>query len=173
MADAARGSGSRIPVVRALAELRRTRTPGTVAMYAAIAATLLLLAMVPLCGPLQSALARNHHARPASLATWVALQVVPKMYSFEHRIWFAREPLTEYLVTRPDGPGVEHETMWINHYPVRAARFESARATITERGEEVHVLVRTSYRGRRWLSRYVVRVDGSALVLEPALERAP
>ena len=134
---------------------------------------MLALALVPVCGPLQSALARNHHARPASLAAWVALQVVPKMYSFEHRIWFSAEPLTEYLLARPDGPGVEHETMWVNHYPVRAARFENARATIALRGEEVHVLVRTSYRGRRWLSRYVVRVSGDALVLEPIEERAP
>ena len=88
------------------------------------------------------------------------------MYSFAHQIWFSREPLTEYLVTRRGGPGVEHETEWVNHDPIRAARFEGSRAEIVARGEDVHVLVRSAYRGRSWISRFVVRVDGDALVLE-------
>jgi hypothetical protein len=160
-------TGSRLLLVRALADLRRTRTPGTIALYAMIGATMLLLATVPVCGPVQDQLARAHHARPSSVATWSVFQVVPKMYSFSHRIWFSREPLTEFLVTRPGGPGVQHETVWVNHYPIRAARFESVRAQIVGRGEDVQVLVRSAYRGRTWISRYVVRVDGDALVLEP------
>ena len=155
------------PLIRAIAELRRARTPGTIALYAAIAVTMLLLASVPVCGPLQTQLARTHHARPSSVPAWAALQLVPKMYSFGHRIWFSREPLTEFLLARPEGPGVEHQTLWVNHYPIRAARFESQRAAIVERGEDVHVLVKTDYRGRAWISRYVVRVDGEGLVLAP------
>ncbi len=172
MVSSGRGSASPILVIRALADLRRARTPGTIALYVAIAAAMLLLATVPLCRPLQDQLARTHHARPSSPAAWLALQLVPKMYSFGHRIWFSREPLTEYLLARPDGPGVEHETMWVNHYPIRAARFESMRAEIAARGEEVHVLVRSAYRGRHWVSRYVVRIDGGALVLVPVADLA-
>lgn len=163
--------GSRIPLVRALSDLRRARTPGTIALYAAIGVTMLLLASVPVCGPVQDQLARAHHARPSSVAAWSVFQVVPKMYSFGHRIWFSREPLTEFLVSRADGPGIEHQTLWVNHYPIRAARFESMREQIVERGEDVHVLVRSAYRGRSWISRYVVRVEGPTLVLEPAEER--
>lgn len=159
--------GSRITLVRALADLRRARTPGTIALYATIGATMLLLVTVPVCGPVQDQLARAHHARPSSIVAWSAFQVVPKMYSFGHRIWLSREPLTEFLVSRPGGPGVEHETLWVNHYPIRAARFESMRAQIVERGEDVHVLVRSAYRGRSWVSRFVVRVAGRELVLEP------
>lgn len=166
MLDGARS----LPVVRAIADLRRARTPGTIALYAAIAMTMLLVVSVSVCGPVQDQLARAHHARPSSVATWSVFQVVPKMYSFAHRIWFSREPLTEFLVTRPDGPGVEHQTIWVNHYPIRAARFESMRGQIVERGEDVHVLVRSAYRGRTWLSRFLVRVDGDALVLEPLEE---
>jgi hypothetical protein len=170
--DTARWSASRILLVRAVADLRRARTRGTIALYVAIASMMLLVASVPVCGPIQTQLARAHHARPSSAATWAVFQIVPKMYSFGHRIWFSREPLTEYLLARPDGPGVEHETMWVNHYPIRAARFEGARADIVGRGEEVHVLVRTDYRGRHWLSRFVIHVDSNALVLEP-VESAP
>ena len=164
--------GSRTPLVRALADLRRERTPGTIALYAAIGITMAVIASVPACPALQRQLARAHHARPSSLAMWAGLQVVPKMYSFAHRIWFSREPLTEFLVTRPEGPGVEHQTMWVNHDPIRAARFEGSRAEIVGRGEDVYVLVRTAYRGNAWVSRFVVRVDGDALVLEPLDEDA-
>ena len=159
-------SVARIPLVRALADLRRARTRGTVALYVALGLTMAVVASVPACPALQRQLARAHHARSSSLAAWAALQVVPKMYSFAHQIWFSREPLSEFLVTRRGGPGVEHETEWVNHDPIRAARFEGSRAAIVARGEDVHVLVRTSYRGRSWTSRFVVRVDGDALVLE-------
>lgn len=154
---------SRIPLVRAIAELRRERTTGTVALYIAIGVVMLLLASVPFSTRLQIQLVEAHHARPASTPRWVVFQVVPKMYSFAHRVWFSPEPLTDFLLTQPD---VEHEMMWVNHYPIRAARFESMRDEIVRRGEDVHVLVQTSYRGRTWTSRYVVRVDGAALVWE-------
>jgi hypothetical protein len=159
---------SRILLIQAVADLRRVRAPGTIALYVAIAVTMVLLLSVPVCGPVQAQLARTHHARPSSVATWAAFQVVPKMYSFGHRIWFSGEPLTEFLLARPGGPGVEYDTMWVNHYPIRAARFESSRAVIVGRGEDGYVLVRSDYRGRHWTSRFIVRVDGSALVLEDA-----
>ncbi len=158
---------SRIPLVQAIAELRRARTPGTVALYIAIGVVMLLLASVPVSTSMQNQLVRAHHARPSSVPRWVVFQLVPKMYSFAHRVWFSPEPLTEFLVTRPDGPSVEHEVTWVNHYPIRAARFESAREEIVRRGQDVHVLVQSGYRGRMFFSRYVVRVDGDGLVLEP------
>ncbi len=151
---------------RAIADLRRERTTGTVAFYVAIGAMTLLLVSLPLCDRVQDQLARAHHARPTSTASWIVFQLAPKMYSFEHRVWFSREPLTEFLVMRPEGPGVDNEVTSINHYPVRAARFESMRDEIVRRGDDVYVLVRSRYRGRSWVSRYVVRVDGSELVLE-------
>lgn len=162
------GRASRILLIQALADLRRTRTPGTVALYVAIAATMTLLLTVPFCRTTQSQLARAHHARPSSVATWAVFQVVPKMYSFGHRIWFSKEPLTEFLLSRPEGPGVDYQTMWVNHYPIRAARFETNRARAVGLGEDVYVLVRSGYRGARWASRFVVRVEDNGLVLEEA-----
>lgn len=157
---------SRIPIVQAVAALRRERTTGTVALYVAIGVVMLVLVSVPVSTSMQNNFARAHHARPTSVARWVAFQIVPKMYSFAHRVWFSREPLSEFLVTRPEGPQVEHETTWVNHYPIRAARFESMRDEIVRRGEDVYVLVQSGYRGRTFISRYVVRVDHGALVLE-------
>ncbi len=163
---------SRIPLVRALADLRRARTRGTVALYLAIAATALLLASVPVCRPVQDQLARAHHARPQSLVHWAAIQVVPKMYSFWHRVWRAGEPISDGALSGAEGPGFPFRTLWLNHYPVRMARFESGRAEIVERGADVHLLVRSGYHGRTWVSRFVVHVDGGGLVLE-AVEPPP
>jgi multisubunit Na+/H+ antiporter MnhG subunit len=153
-------------LARAIADLRRERTTGTVAIYAALGAMMLLVASLPVCGRVQDQFARAHHARPTSTASWVVFQLAPKMYSFEHRVWFSRELLTEFLVTRPQGAGVDNEVSSVNHYPVRAARFEGMRDEIVQRGEDVYVLVRSAYRGRSWVSRYVVRVVGDELVLE-------
>jgi hypothetical protein len=149
-------AGSRIALVRALADLRRERTPGTVALYAALLATMLLLATVPVCGPVQDRMARAHHARPASLTSWTMFQLVPKMYSFGHRVAFSRAPFT-------DEPTY---SLWSNHYPIRAARYEHGRADLVERREDVYLLLRTGYRGRRWTSRFVLHVDGRQLTLQ-------
>jgi len=165
-----RSRWSRIPLACALADLRRERTRGTVALYVAIAATMILLASVPVCGPVQDQFARAHHARPQSLVHWAAFQVVPKMYSFAHRVWRAGEPITDEALQHAEGRAVR--TFWLNHYPARATRFESGRAEIVERGQDVHFLLRTSYRNRRWVSRFVVHVEGGGLVLE-AVEPAP
>lgn len=155
-------------VARAIADLRRQRTAGTVGFYAVLAALALLLISVPVCRPVQGQLVRAHQLRPSSLASWVTFQLTPKMYSFAHQSWFSAEPLTEYMLSRDGASGVEHQMIWVNHYPIRAARFEGARAEIVSRGEDVHVRVRTSYRGRSWIARFVVRVEpGGGLVLEP------
>jgi len=113
----------------------------------------------------QDQLARGHHARPSSLATWSVFQVVPKMYSFGHRIWFGREPFV-------DDSRAQAPSLWLNHYPIRDARFEHGRADIVGRGESVYLLLRTGYQGHRWESRYVVRVEDGGLVLE-LLEATP
>lgn len=150
---------SRIPMLRALAELQGARTPGTIALYGTIGAALAVVLSVPVCGAVQNELALAHHARPASSVTWAAFQVIPKMYSFAHRVWVSPDPLTDEAL-------FETPSLWLNHYPARATRFETSRAELVERGVDMNVLVRTAYQGRRWISRYVVRVEHGGLVIE-------
>jgi len=154
------GALSRIELVRALAELRRERTRGTVVYYIVLAAFLLFLATIPVCGATQTLLARAHHLRPASTVSWSIGQVVPKMYSFSHRVWRDYQP--------PDAFG---PARWINHYPGRLIRSEWDRANVVGRGKDIYLLVRTGYLGRRWVTRYTVRVHDGGLVVEAAEER--
>jgi len=153
-----------VPLLRALVELRRERTRGTVALYIAIATAMLMLASVPVCTPMQDQLARAHHARPSSMFAWTALQVVPKMYSFGHRVWYSARPLSDDA--RPDELDADYRTLWLNHYPARAVRFERGRADVMTRGTDVHLLLRSGYLGRRWITRFVVRVEAGGLVVE-------
>jgi hypothetical protein len=155
---------SRVPLLRALAELKRERTRGTVALYAALAVTMLVIASVPVCTPMQDQLARVQHARPSSLLAWAPLQVVPKMYSFGHRVWYSAQPLGDDAI--PVDDDASYRSLWANHYPARAVRFERGRADVIERGTDVHLMLRTGYHGRRWITRFVVRVDAGRLAIE-------
>src|SRR5258706_3690644 len=112
--------GTRLPLIQ--------RTPGTVALYLAIAATALLLVTMPLCAPVQDQLVRAHHGRPSSVATWTVFQLVPKMYSFAHRVDERTEPIADPTPT----------ATWVNHYPIRAVRFETARADAIARGSDTY-----------------------------------
>ncbi len=154
-----RFADSRIPLLRALTDLRQTRTPGTIALYGTIGAALAMVSSVPVCGVVQDQFVRAHHARPTSAVTWAAFQLVPKMYSFVHLVWVSQDPLTDEALfdTRP---------LWLNHYPARATRFETSRAEFVERATDMNVLVRTAYQGRRWISRYLVRADDGGIVIE-------
>ena len=111
-----------------------------------------LLGTVPVCGPMQDQLARSHHARPSSIALWPLVQVVPKMYSFAHQT----------STSSTNGTPDEGVTVWLNHFPARAMRVERGRQAFVERGHSRYLLVRTAYRGRRWVSRFILRVRNLA-----------
>jgi len=116
---------------------------------------MLLLATVPVCGPMQDQLARSHHARPSTIVAWPLLQIVPKMYSFAHRTWTSTQPHVD------DGA-----SLWINHFPARAMRVERGREDFVERGTDRYLLVRSAYRGRRWVTRFVLHVRDGGIVVE-------
>jgi hypothetical protein len=146
-----------VPLLAALRDLRRERTAGTVVLYAAIGAVMLLLVTVPLCGPMQDQLARSHHARPSTIVVWPLVQVVPKMYSFAHRTWSSAVP-----------DDAAAPSIWVNHFPARQMRVERGREDFVERGEDRYLFVRTAYRGRRWVTRFVLRVQGGGIHVELA-----
>jgi hypothetical protein len=80
------------------------------------------------------------------------------MYSFSHRVLQSDEPL-------PADANLSG-AMWFNHYPFRAVRFETERDRVVTQGHDVYFLIQSGYLGRRWVSRFVVHVRGSDLVVE-------
>ena len=120
--------------------------PLTVAFAALIALAALVGVATPVMPALDRALLRAHHLRPASTAEWLALQPLPKMYAFAHRAWYG-----------------EGEAVWVNHYPARLLRFDTARALVAAHGRASHLLLRSSYRGVELSSGAIVRLDGHTL----------
>lgn len=82
------------------------------------------------------------------------------MYSFSHRLWVGPEQHDD------DEKLLQAPSLWVNHYPARSTRFETARAAFVETGVDMNVIMRSGYQGRRWLSRFKVRVDHGGLVIE-------
>lgn len=159
-------SRSRLPIASALARLRRRRDGATVGLYAFLGVLLTVALAVPVCRPLQRELMAAHHLRGRPAATWALVQLVPKMYSFGHRVWLSEEPLTDFLLERPGRIPFAHEQTRVNHYPARLMRFESLRDQVGERGAAVHVLLRSRYRGLDFQTRFRVVPEGGRLWIE-------
>ncbi len=132
--------------------------PITIGFYALIATAALIGFATPVSPALDRALMRAHQLRPASTGEWLALQALPKMYSFAHRAWYSEEPI-EPTATPPG------EAVWVNHYPARLLRFDHARAMVVRYGYAPHLLLRSSYRGVELSSALTVRIDGRTLQL--------
>ena len=95
-----------------------------------------------------------HHLRRLPIVDGVALQTVPKMYSYGH------------LVSHGDGPfGPWGPPVWVNHYPGRVARMEGVRQDLV--GHPHYVRIKSRYRGGvRLTTVYRVEAISSELVVE-------
>ncbi len=168
-----------MPTVRALTALRRGRrrelgarvVGGLVALYAAIALA------TPHCSPLQRRLLESSHLRPASMASWVALQPAPKMYGFANRAFRGPRSLVDEAAGTVQRALFERGSFWVNHYPARMARFDGERGRVFARpGKRIHVLLRSRYRGSALWTALVVEEREGALVWQPvwqSWEEAP
>lgn len=159
---------SRLPIVRALARLRRRPDGASVALYGFFGVLLAVAMALPMCRPLQRELMEAHHLRGRSAPSWALVQLVPKMYSFGHRVWLSEAPLTDFLLERPERIPFEYQSAWVNHYPARLARFETLRAEVGERGATVHVLLRSRYRGLEFETRFQVTPEARRLWIQEA-----
>jgi hypothetical protein len=139
---------------RSLAALRRRRDRGAIALYAALALVIVVEVGAATVPAVEQRMMAAHHLRSMPLAEWVALQTVPKMYSYGHWVSYADGPFGPWGATR-----------WVNHYPGRVVRMEGVREDLAKK--PVFVRVKSHYRGGVRLTT-VYRVDAAsgALVVE-------
>lgn len=162
-----------MPIVRALRALSKRRDRAATSLFALIGAYVLLSLATPVSPTLQARLMRAHHFRPASLSSWAVLQLAPKMYGFGHRMWIGTFPMFDALPPAEAALRFEREHFWVNHYPVRFARFDGWRAmAFAYPGAVKYVYIKSSYRGMERTSGYVVRAEPGKLVLR-AMEEQP
>jgi hypothetical protein len=143
--------------------------PGTALLYVALAVCAAPSITLPFSRSLQSRAMSAHQLRPQSVPAWVVLQLWPKMYSFAHQVWISGEPVTDYLLTRGEPLPFQAEMTWVNHYPGHFIRFETSRRKLVDAGIEVHIYLRSSYRGLSASTRYVIHPgeDGLTVVRAP------
>jgi hypothetical protein len=137
----------------------------TALVYAWVALFALASLALPWSRALQREAMAAHQMQPRSLPRWLALQLWPKMYGFAHRVFVSERPLSA-LVVAADPPPADVETALVNHYPARYLRFDTRRRELVAKGTELHLVLRSSYRGLEQSTTYTVRGDGGRLVIE-------
>lgn len=148
--------------------MEESRASGaTTALYATLAIAAALVVLVPFSGALQRRFLASHQLRPPSVASWIAIGLLPKMYGGAHQFWMTPEPLGDYLrgdLSRAPFP-VEH--YWVNHSPGRAVRLDTTRAVAGRAGAPTYVRIESSYGGDTFVSSFRVRaIDGRIEVRE-------
>jgi hypothetical protein len=151
-------------LVKALRALFLRPEQGAATLFVAMGAAAAIILATPLSSGLTSRLIAVHHYRPKSWVSWGTLQLVPKMYSFNHTCWIGLGPLLEQSPRSEAELRFLRERFWVNHYPARRARFDGRRHELSS-GAERYVYIRTSYLGQSETTGFYVRVEPGRLLL--------
>lgn len=121
------------------------RKPSFVALLCVqvlVACAILLMSILP---AMQKLWMKNMHLTSSSFVGWVAVQFVPKMYSFDNEIFWIWE----------DDGQLEDVHFRLNHYPLRLITFDSERNLIIKQPHPSFLEMRSSYRGVCNSTRYI------------------
>jgi hypothetical protein len=139
------------------AELSRA----SLALYIGIGTAAVVLALLPVSAALQRRVLESHHLRPSSTASWVIVGLLPKMYGGRHEAWLSPEPLTPYLREDPSRAPFEVVHQWVNHFPARLVRLDTARDVAARTGVSTYLRLESSYRAASLTTTYTIRaMDG-------------
>ncbi len=149
------------PLIAALLLALTRRDEKTLALFCLVGAYALLSISGLVSGDLRQSLLQNGHLRPRSLASWLVLQPLPKMYGYEHRALVGGR-------TPPRSDVFEREARWVNHYPGRVARFDGERVRVMSGARRPQaVFLRSRYRGTSVTTGLYLVPQGGKLVLLP------
>jgi hypothetical protein len=162
-----------MPIVRAWRALKGRREHSALALLMLLAFYATLSLMTPSSLRLQRRLLEAHHYRPQSMASWITLQLAPKMYGFAHRVWIGGYALYDVLPRETADYRFEAQHFWVNHYPARRARFDGFREAVFGRPVGPRYLyLQTSYRGFSESSGFVVSAKDGHLRIR-RLDKTP
>ncbi len=135
---------SATPTGRALGHALRGRERGALGLLGLVFAYALLTATEPLSRTMQQSLIACTHFRPRSLASWVVLQPVPKMYVHENRVLVDGAPPPGGAFSVAARRRFAERAFWVNHYPARMARFDGQREEVLGPAPHARFLVLTT-----------------------------
>ena len=140
----------------------------TTALYVAVAVAALLIALLPFSGALERRFLANHQLRPSSVASWIAIGILPKMYGGKHEFWMSPEPLGDYLRADIRRAPFEVAHYWVNHSPGRAVRLDTTREAAARAGVTSYVRIESSYGDEALTTIYMVHAAGDRIEVRTA-----
>lgn len=156
------------PTIRALGLALRGRERAALALLGLVLSYALLTATEVVSTTMQESLIACAHFRPRSLASWVVLQPVPKMYVHENRVFVDSGPPPGGPLSDAARRRFERGAFFVNHYPARIARFDGRRRETFGPAPHARFLVlRTRYRDTTATTLVIARTRDGHLVLTP------
>lgn len=153
------------PLLQSLRFMGGRSERGLAVFYSLLCCSALVSLSAPVSERVVSHLMANFHFRPRSWAAWIALQPVPKMYSFANTCWIGTAPLLEQEPAFQSELRFSRESFWVNHYPARKARFDGFRETLGPSADHF-IYVRSVYFGYTETTGFHVRAEPGHCVFE-------
>lgn len=145
--------------------MNHRRENASTMLYAALAIAAAITALLPFSAALKRRFLANHQLAPPSVASWIAIGLLPKMYGGKHEFWMSAEPLTEFMRADLRRAPFEVAHFWVNHSPGRAVRLDDARASAGSVGGITYVRIESSYGDEALTTIYRVHpADGRVVV---------
>jgi len=137
------------------------RETASTALYAALGIAAALIALLPFSAALKRRFLANHQLAPPSVASWIAIGLLPKMYGGTHEFWMSPERVTDFMRADLRRAPFEVAHYWVNHSPGRAVRLDDARESAARVGAITYVRIESSYGDESLTTIYRVRAgDG-------------
>jgi hypothetical protein len=137
-------------------------------LYAALATSALLLALLPFSASLERRFLANHHLSPPSTPSWIVIGLLPKMYGGRHETWLSPEPLGDYFRADLRRAPFDVVYRWVNHSPGRVLRLDTLRDFTAQSGTPTYVRLESSYGPESLTSTYRVRAAAGRLEVRTA-----
>ena len=102
---------------------------------------------------------RQFHLDSSSFGQWALQQPVPAMYNYANEVWYEPFPYEKDLMNLIEEGGMDDESMYFNHYPVRYLTFRDERNFFEHEGPVQTIYVRSTYRGQYRLTAYQFEKD--------------
>lgn len=152
------------PIGRALSHALRGPERSALSLLGIVLSYALLTATEPVSTAMQESLIACAHFRPRTLASWVVLQPVPKMYVHDNRVLVERGPPPGGALSSESQRRFEQHAFHVNHYPARIARFDGKRREVFGPLPHARFLtLRTRYRDATVTTQVVARVHDGRL----------
>ena len=145
----------------------------TVLFYALLTVTAGVVLILPLSSGGRQTLVEAHQLRSESFPAWAALQFVPSMYNYAHRVWISEQPLTPEQLAGDNPLPPDASTQWVNHYPTRMMTFGAQGAALLHQPRTMHYYFDSRFGSTQVCSHYTLEPVDNVVTVQLLDDVAP